>query len=75
MAAKCHGTGSCSMIVCPLCRTPTTHRSRPRLYDLPLLLVFIRPYRCMLCYRRFYKFAGSETETSAAAETTKESPK
>jgi transposase-like protein len=60
------------MIVCPLCRTPTTHRSRPRFYDLLLLLILLRPYRCMSCYKRFYKFAGADDEESPVEETNKE---
>ncbi len=61
------------MIVCPLCRTPTTHRSKARFYDFPLLLIFLRPYRCMSCYKRFYKFAGAENHESTPEETPKES--
>ena len=60
------------MILCPTCLTPTNHRSRVRLYDLPLLLAFFRPYRCMSCYRRFYKFSGFGTQQRRTEETPKE---
>jgi hypothetical protein len=60
------------MITCPMCLSPTSHRSRVRLYELPLLLFFFRPYRCMSCYRRFYKFSGLGASQNNTAQTTKE---
>jgi hypothetical protein len=60
------------MILCPTCLTPTTHRSRVRLLDLPWLLILFRPYRCMGCYRRFYKFYGFGDQSERAEETPKE---
>lgn len=60
------------MILCPTCLTPTTHRSRVRFRDLPLLLFLFRPYRCMSCYRRFYKFYGFGAQDTSTEETPKE---
>ena len=41
---------------CRHCGSDDLHRSRLRFYDLPLLLLFLRPYRCEACGRRVYGF-------------------
>jgi transposase-like protein len=44
------------VLKCPHCNSRYVHRSRLRVYDLVLLLLFLRPYRCEDCDRRFYGF-------------------
>jgi hypothetical protein len=40
---------------CPGCFAgDTLRRSRGRWGDIPFRLIGMRPYRCSLCYRRFY---------------------
>lgn len=42
---------------CPYCGTThISRRSRLRFYDLPLLVLFVRPVRCVDCYARYYRF-------------------
>jgi hypothetical protein len=46
--------------LCPQCGTHRiARRSRLRWYDLPLLLMFVRPVRCTDCYERYYRFIRS----------------
>ena len=43
--------------VCPHCGASRSgRRSRLRWFDLPLLLLFVRPVRCVDCYERYYRF-------------------
>jgi hypothetical protein len=42
-------------VKCPTCYDwEAVHRSHLKLRDLPFLLVGMRAYRCLLCYRRFH---------------------
>jgi hypothetical protein len=43
--------------LCPHCGASRSgRRSRLRWFDLPLLLLFVRPVRCVDCYERYYRF-------------------
>lgn len=46
---------------CPCCGNRDVRRSHLRhLYEISVLpLVFLRPYRCPRCFRRFYRFSLS----------------
>ena len=41
---------------CTYCYSNEFHRSRIRPWDLPLLLLLLRPVRCKLCGKRKYIF-------------------
>jgi hypothetical protein len=41
---------------CPSCLSRNTRRSRRNLLEYPLLVFFIRPYRCRHCLTRFWRF-------------------
>lgn len=43
-----------------------------RLQDVPWLMLLFRPYRCMSCYRRFYKFYGFGAQQTRTPEPSKE---
>jgi GYF domain 2 len=42
---------------CPRCNRCDVYTSRLRWYDLPAAVLFLRPFRCARCGRRFYRFA------------------
>ena len=39
---------------CPYCFSPRVRSSTPTLVDKLLYLIYIRPYRCQACLKRFY---------------------
>ena len=42
-------------VSCPGCyEREEVHRSHLKFWDVPFLLIGMRPDRCLLCYRRFY---------------------
>lgn len=42
------------LLTCPECRDDdAVHPSHLRLWDVPFLLIGMRTYRCLICYRRF----------------------
>ncbi len=44
---------------CSFCiESDRVRRSHFRLYDASLRLLGFRPYRCMICFRRFYSFCA-----------------
>ena len=48
--------------LCPHCGTYRWgRRSRLRWFDLPLLLLYVRPVRCTDCYGRYYRFIRSRS--------------
>ncbi len=58
-------------IKCPACHeAEVIHRSHLRLRDIPFLLIGMRPYRCLLCYRRFHtwKRAGRRVHVGKMAQ-------
>jgi hypothetical protein len=46
-------------LFCASCSSQHWHRSRTRVWERPLRLVFLRPYRCRDCGHRQYSFARS----------------
>jgi hypothetical protein len=54
-------------VLCPRCPgNDWVRRSRFQWYDPPLLLAGFHPYRCMICFRRFYAFGRRQDFTKAA---------
>jgi DNA-directed RNA polymerase subunit RPC12/RpoP len=52
---------------CPYCTdSDWVRRSRSCWYDVPLLLLGFRPYRCMICFRRFHAFGRCRNSIKAA---------
>ncbi|MBS0210041.1 MAG: hypothetical protein JSS27_13920 [Planctomycetes bacterium] len=41
-------------ICCPTCSYSEVRRSRPRWFELPLMILFLQPFRCVCCQRRFW---------------------
>ena len=39
---------------CPYCLSTRVRSSAPILVDKPLYLIYLRPYRCQACRKRFY---------------------
>ncbi len=46
------------MLRCPYCSSRRVHRSQSQgpIEGLILPLIFIQPFRCMKCWRRYYDF-------------------
>jgi hypothetical protein len=42
--------------LCPVCLSATVPPSRPRLYEYPLRVLRLHPYRCLTCRTRFWSF-------------------
>jgi hypothetical protein len=52
--------------LCPHCGTTKSgRRSRIRWFDLPLLLLTVRPVRCLDCYGRYYRFIRAQRTKNA----------
>ena len=39
---------------CPYCHSPRVRYSRPTLVDKFLYFIYLKPYRCRACRKRFY---------------------
>lgn len=52
---------------CPFCRGDNwERRSHLRWYDLIPLVAGMQPYRCLACWRRFYRFCWTKKQSTAA---------
>jgi hypothetical protein len=57
-------------LICPTCNEEKQlRRSHFRTIDLPNLLFRRRPYRCLICNRRFYSQVQRATEPRAGASS------
>jgi hypothetical protein len=55
-------------VSCPGCyEREEVHRSHLKFWDVPFLLIGMRPYRCLLCYRRFYTWKRGPARVRKAA--------
>ena len=47
---------------CPYCLSTRVRSSTPTLVDKPLFLIYLRPYRCQACRKRFYAMKRRRTQ-------------
>ena len=47
---------------CPYCLSTRVRSSTPTLVDKPLYLIYLRPYRCQACRKRFYAMKRRRTQ-------------
>ena len=53
---------------CPYCRSTRVRYSKPTIIDKILYVIYVRPYRCQACRKRFYaRKRGRVNEQSRGA--------
>jgi hypothetical protein len=71
IAAHLYSAAVFSLMVCPKCRSRTIHRSHRKNMAEIALGVALLPWRCSLCYARFFRPRGmkfpSHQETASLA--------
>ena len=51
-----------SSVKCPYCLSTRVRSSTPTPVDKPLYLIYLRPYRCRACRKRFYAMKRRRTQ-------------